>query len=97
MRTGGQTVRRADMALFAVLRRPLKLPYSKFINMRNREKEILKSKRQVHRGMCMKEVTMDRINYENLTRNSTEQYLRLKRLRESETGHEQINVKSRTM
>ena len=65
--TGGQTVRRADMTLFAVLRRPLKLPYSKSINMRNQEKETLESKRQVHRVMCMKEVAMERINYENLT------------------------------
>jgi len=35
--------------------------------------------------------------YENLTRNSPQQCLRLKRLGERETGHEQINVRSRTM
>jgi hypothetical protein len=40
---------------------------------------------------------MDGEKYEILTRNSTEQCLRLKRLGERETGHEQINVRSRTM
>lgn len=59
---------------------------------------MLKSKRQVRRGLCIKKGRgYGWGKYENMTRNSTEQYLRLKRLAERETGHEQINVRSRTM